>query len=432
MKPQNQPSLAPRRATGAIRLIVVVLMMVAAVVAPMATTAPAAGAAPKAYIGLFKDNAVAVLDTGTNTVLTTIPIPTGPHGLVITPDGRWVYASSDGDSKVSVIDTQTDKVTATIEVGKTPHGLAITKDGRWVLSAVFGTGMVAFIDTTTNQVAGQAAVANPHNIAISPDGTMAYVASQAPNAAALAILDLGKKAVTGSVPLDKVPRALDMSPDGKQLFFTLAGSDSVQVLDTATNKITTQIAVGASPHHPRFTADGKEALVVAQGPGELDILDPAADSQTATVKVGKMPHWIALTPDGHTAYVTNEGSNDVSVVDLATNKVTATIPVGNAPRKIVIQPAPATTAQSGTPADMKVSIAGFAFAPASVTVAPGQRIVWTNNDSVVHTVTSTDGPWDSKDIAPGQSFSLTLDKAGTYTYHCGVHPFMQGTVTVKA
>src|SRR5260221_10988759 len=47
-----------------------------------------AASAPKAYIGLYKDNAVAVLDTGTNQVLTTIKIPDGPHGLAITPDGK--------------------------------------------------------------------------------------------------------------------------------------------------------------------------------------------------------------------------------------------------------------------------------------------------------------------------------------------------------
>ena len=63
-----------------------------------------AAAAPKAYVGLFKDNAIAVLDTGTNGVQGTIPVPQGPHGIVITPDGRKVYVSSDGASTVSVID----------------------------------------------------------------------------------------------------------------------------------------------------------------------------------------------------------------------------------------------------------------------------------------------------------------------------------------
>src|SRR5258708_22614017 len=152
-----------------------------------------AGTAPKAYVGLFKDNAVAVIDTGTNTVIKTIPVPTGPHGIVITPDGLNVYVSSDGDSKVSVIDTASDAITATIEVGKTPHGLAITKDGSQVLVAGFGTAMVSFIDTATNKVTGQVAVTNPHNIALSPDGKLAYIASQAKDATALVIINMADK-----------------------------------------------------------------------------------------------------------------------------------------------------------------------------------------------------------------------------------------------
>ena len=68
-----------------------------------AAVAGAAAAAPKAYVALFKDDAVAVLDTAQNKVVGTIPVPRGPHGLVITPDGRKVYVSSDGASTVSVI-----------------------------------------------------------------------------------------------------------------------------------------------------------------------------------------------------------------------------------------------------------------------------------------------------------------------------------------
>src|SRR5881409_828838 len=84
-----------------------------------------AAGAPKVYVGLFKDDAVAVVDTAQNKVLSTISVPKGPHGLVVTPDGRKVYVSSDGASTVSVIDTATDRVVSTIEVGPTPHGLAI-------------------------------------------------------------------------------------------------------------------------------------------------------------------------------------------------------------------------------------------------------------------------------------------------------------------
>src|SRR5438105_2748700 len=128
--------------------------------ASLATFSPAAAqtVSPKAYIALFKDNAVAVLDTRTNKVMKTIPIATGPHGMVVTPDGRWVYASSDGDAVVSVIDTRTDEVTSTIDVGPTPHGLAITPDGSRVLVAGFGSDQVEAIDTVTHQVVWQVAV----------------------------------------------------------------------------------------------------------------------------------------------------------------------------------------------------------------------------------------------------------------------------------
>ncbi len=318
---------------------------------PKAASPVASAASPtarKVYIGLFKDNAVAVLDTGTNRVLGKIPIPPGPHGLVITPDGRKVYVSSDGASTVSVIDTATDRVAGSIEVGPTPHGLAISRDGRQVLVAGFGSNQAVIIDTASDEVVGRVPVPQPHNSAISPDGRIAYVASQQQGATALVIVDLVKRTPLGKVPLDKTPRALDMSLDGKWLCLTVAGSDAVQVFDPVTKKIVGQILVGASPHHPLFMPDGHTGLVVSQGPGELAILDPGKQAVRGVVQVGKAPHWLATSSDGRTAFVTNEGSNDVSVVDLAGRKVTATIPVGNAPRKIAVQPGPLAAAAAPT------------------------------------------------------------------------------------
>ena len=135
---------------GVLLLVVLALALLVWVQSPTHAQAPS----PKAYVGIFKDNVVAVIDTGTNKILSTIPIPAGPHGLVITADGRWVYVSSDGDSKVSVIDTTTDAVTDTIEVGKAPHGLALTPDGKQVLVAVSGEDKVAVFDSWMKQFGG--------------------------------------------------------------------------------------------------------------------------------------------------------------------------------------------------------------------------------------------------------------------------------------
>lgn len=149
-----------------------------------------AATAPKAYVGLFKDDAVAVIDTAQNKVVGTIPVPKGPHGLVITPDGRKVYVASDGASTVSVIDTATDRVVGTVGVGANPHGLAVSADGRRVLALGWGSNRVLVIDTATDRVVGEVPVAQPHNGTLSRDGSIAWVGSQRQGATALVRLDL--------------------------------------------------------------------------------------------------------------------------------------------------------------------------------------------------------------------------------------------------
>src|SRR5436190_20835691 len=137
-----------------------------------------AAGAPKVYVGLFKDDAVAVIDTAQNKVVSTISVPKGPHGLVVTPDGRKVYVSSDGASTVSVIDTARDRVVTSIDVGANPHGLAVSGDGSRVLVLGWGSNRALIIDTVTDRVIGEGPVAQPHNGTLSPDGRTGWVASQ--------------------------------------------------------------------------------------------------------------------------------------------------------------------------------------------------------------------------------------------------------------
>jgi YVTN family beta-propeller protein len=443
-----------REALLAARRFSLAAVLAALTLSPHLTPAPSAAqtaAGPKAYVGLFQDNAVAVLDTSSQRVLSTVAVPAGPHGIVVTPDGRKVYVSSDGASTVSVVDTARDQVTASVEVGAEPHGLAITPDGRQVLVGGWGANQVLLIDTATDRVVGELPVAKAHNIAVSPDGRLAYVGSQEQGALALAILDLASRTQVGRVPLEQTPRGLSFSPDGRWLYLTQAGVDAVAVLDVASNQFTAQIPIGPSPHFPLFTPDGSAGLVDSQGLHQLARLDPATQTVSGVVAVGQRPHWTATSGDGRTAYVTNEGSNDVSVVDLASLRVTATIPVGNAPRKVAVQPgapsmgradpmragttaslpaAPALPAVAA-PAAVATRIDRFAFEP-TITAAPHQTITWTNADAVPHTVTSADRVWASGNLANGDTYSVALDAPGTYAYFCSLHPYMRGTVVVAS
>ena len=79
-----------------------------------------------------------------------------------------------------------------------------------------------------------------------------------------------------------------------------------------------------------------------------------------------------------------------------------------------------------------VHIKNFMFVPASVTVAPGATVTFVNDDDEPHTVTSTIKAFDSEGLDTHQAFKQTFAKAGTYMYFCEVHPYMHGTVIVKA
>jgi plastocyanin len=76
-----------------------------------------------------------------------------------------------------------------------------------------------------------------------------------------------------------------------------------------------------------------------------------------------------------------------------------------------------------------VEMKEFAFQPATVEIAVGGTVTWTNADSATHTVKG-DG-WASGDLAQGATFSHAFDTAGTFAYSCGIHPSMTGEVIVK-
>lgn len=83
-----------------------------------------------------------------------------------------------------------------------------------------------------------------------------------------------------------------------------------------------------------------------------------------------------------------------------------------------------------------------AFTPNPITIslasATGGVVKWVNNDQTssvygsggtTHNITADDGSFTSGNLAPGATFQTTL-AAGTYAYHCSIHPTMKGTVTV--
>jgi plastocyanin len=76
------------------------------------------------------------------------------------------------------------------------------------------------------------------------------------------------------------------------------------------------------------------------------------------------------------------------------------------------------------------TLANRAFNPAQLDVPVGTTVTWTNTDSTAHTTTSDGAGWNSGTLQPRAQFSTTFSDAGTFRYHCSIHPDMVGTVVV--
>jgi YVTN family beta-propeller protein len=324
----------------AIRLAAASVLAAAAMPAAQAPASPAVplSTGPKAYVALYDDNEVAVVNTRTNTVTAYIPGVLQPRNLIASPDGRAIYVGSDGLPTVSVIDTSTDEIVASIRVGFDQRGMSLSPDGRELLVSLWSADEVVGIDTVTNQVTWHATVSRPERSAISPDGRRAYVISTDNGAPALAVLDLLTHSRIAQVRLDASPVALTFASDGNRLYLTMADMRSVLALEPVQNRITARIVVPAGPRNTAPAQDARSMLVVSRADGALDFVDLVRGVVSETIVVGKRPAWVAVGLDGHSAYVTNENSDDVSVIDLDRGTVVATFSVGHAAREIVLQP----------------------------------------------------------------------------------------------
>lgn len=86
---------------------------------------------------------------------------------------------------------------------------------------------------------------------------------------------------------------------------------------------------------------------------------------------------------------------------------------------------------STTAGEVTAEIADFAFDPADISATVGQTVTFTNNDSAPHTATLDDDSCTTENLNQGDSGGLTFNAAGTYPFHCAVHPDMKGTITVS-
>jgi plastocyanin len=102
-------------------------------------------------------------------------------------------------------------------------------------------------------------------------------------------------------------------------------------------------------------------------------------------------------------------------------------------------PAPVTSGGGGSTsstADVTITITGMngsqSYSPSPATVKAGQTVSWKNGDSITHTATADGGGFDTGAIGPGSvSAPIKMSSAGSFAYHCAIHPSMKGSLVVQ-
>lgn len=235
-----------------------------------------------------------------------------------------------------------------------PVDVAVSPDGTRAYVSNSGSGSVSVIDTTTNTTVGDPIPvgSGPRGLSLSPDGTRAYVANY--DGGTVSVIDtstnktVGVPIVVGGSPWD-----VALAPNGARAYVTNV-SGTVSVIDTHTNQIVGGIALGAVTHGVAFTPDGTRAYITRCGAATVSVIDTSTESLVgAPIGVGDLPDGIAISPDGARAYVANQGSNSVSVIDTSSNSTLGPpIGVGDWPSGLTVHPDGSriyvTNSQSGT------------------------------------------------------------------------------------
>jgi plastocyanin len=77
-----------------------------------------------------------------------------------------------------------------------------------------------------------------------------------------------------------------------------------------------------------------------------------------------------------------------------------------------------------------IVIDNFAFTPATIAVKPGTTVTFQNHDDIPHSVVDAAGKFHSRALDTNDTFQVTFDQPGEFTYYCGLHPHMKGKVVV--
>jgi len=241
-----------------------------------------------------------------------------------------VFQTVHTNALVTRVSTCPFQIKATIPVVSRPLQVAVTPDGSTAIVTSFDNA-VSFISTATNQVVYTLTTDpsfNPNGIAISSDGTRAYVTSFTIPTGAVMAIDITSPTspkILATIQTIQYASGATLTPDDSQLWITSPLASSVDIIDTLSMTSITGLGLGATTD-VAFNSTGTRAYVTSatSTPGIVSVVDTATYQTVTTYTVGANPADIAMNYGNGFLIVNNSTDGSISVIDLVKNKVTTT------------------------------------------------------------------------------------------------------------
>jgi len=229
-----------------------------------------------------------------------------PATMVITPDGTWLFVANynlHGDpalDTVSAVHTPTMTEVARIPVCTKPHGMAVSHDGKWVYASCTRDNVVRKIDVAslsvvdstnmlTEQDGTEGRTCYPAGLALSADDSKLYVACHR-HAEIRVVTTEPLGTITNAIPTGDGPYLIRSDPAGRRLWVPNRNDGSFTVIDLADEMpIATRQASASHPHTFAFGPDGTAYLSLESHgvvPGAIDVIDPETLEIRRSIEVG--------------------------------------------------------------------------------------------------------------------------------------------------
>ena len=316
----------------------------------------------------------------TNVVGMMLTDPDGPHGVAVSPDGRYYYVTTAHGTPYGHLwkfATRGDSVAGRVQLGSFPATLQVSPDGAYAYVVNFNLhgdmvpSSVSVVSTDEMvEVARITTCTMPHGSRLNAEGTKHYSAcmmddalveidtrtlevsrhfllgkgSEHGMAGAPAAGAAGGHAAHGSAPppagAAPAARAVSCSPtwaqpsaDGKKVYVACSKANDVVEVDAATWAMTRRINAGEGVYNLAATRDGRLLVATNKRGQSVSVIDLRSGKEAARIPTSRrIPSGVAISRDDRYAFVTLEGVGSepgtVEVIDLATLKRVAAVDVG--------------------------------------------------------------------------------------------------------